>query len=130
MPTQVIWKYFTNKCHNMAYFLDANFNFSNKQCVLPSTLCMTGELWMSSFLWHQDIRVTNCQSSAMTFIFTQYYFCNSFRHRLIYFCPLPFSDYIVLKYYFQLAHIMTTFVFRCLNWTLWYRDCLILWCLF
>ena len=48
-----------------------------------STLCMTGELWPSRFIWHQDIRVTNCQSSAMSFIFTQYSFCNSFIHGLL-----------------------------------------------
>ena len=46
-----------------------------------ATLCMTGELWTSSFFWHQDIRVTQLQSSAMTFIFTQYFFCNSLRRR-------------------------------------------------
>ena len=38
---------------------------------------------MSRFVWHQYIRVTHCQSSAMSFIVTQYFFCNSFRHGLI-----------------------------------------------
>ena len=28
-------------------------------------------------------RVTHCQNSAMTFVFTRYSFCNSFRHGLI-----------------------------------------------
>ena len=67
------------------YFLDVIFNFSRSLCVLPSTLCMTGELWPGRFIWYQDIRVTHCQSSSMSCIFTQYSFCNSFRHSPI--CP-------------------------------------------
>ena len=62
------------------YFPNIICNFSKSLCVLPSTLCMTGELWPWRFIWHQDIRVTHCQSSAMSFIFAQYSFCNSFRH--------------------------------------------------
>ena len=65
------------------YFLDIIFNFSKNFCVLPSTLCMTEELWPRRLIWHQDIRVTHCQSRAMSFIFTQYSFCNSFIHGLI-----------------------------------------------
>ena len=76
MSTHVIWKYFTKNCGVI-------FNFSKMVCALPSTLCMTGELWPSRFIWHQDISVTHCQSSAMSFIFTQYSFCNSFRHGII-----------------------------------------------
>ena len=53
-------------------FLDVTFNFSKKICVFPSTLCMAGELWTSRFIWHQYIRVTQFQSSAMSFVFTQY----------------------------------------------------------
>ena len=34
------------------------------------------ELWPRGFIWHQYIRVTHCQSSAMSFIFTQYSFRN------------------------------------------------------
>ena len=78
MSTQVIWKYFTKKCQNKFDFRDIILNFSKMVCVLPSTLCITGEI-----IWHQDIRVTHCQCSAMSFIFTQYSFCNSFRHGLI-----------------------------------------------
>ena len=43
---------------------------------------MTGELW-TLFIWHQDIRVSHFQSSALSFIFTQYSFCNSFRNALL-----------------------------------------------
>ena len=32
---------------------------------------------------YPNIRVTYCQSSAMSFFFTQYSFCNSFRHGLL-----------------------------------------------
>ena len=68
------------KCLNKVDFQDVFFNSSKMSCVLPTTLCMTAELWPRRFIWHQDIRVTHCQSSAMSFIFTQYSFCNSFRH--------------------------------------------------
>ena len=71
------------KCQNKIDFPDVILNFSKMVCVLPSTLCMTGELWPRRFIWHQDIRVTHCQSSAMSFIFTQNSFCNSFRHCLL-----------------------------------------------
>ena len=71
------------KCQNKVDFWDIILNFSKMVCVLPSTLCMTGELWPRRFIWYQDIRVTHCQSSAMSYIFTQYSFCNSFRHGLI-----------------------------------------------
>ena len=83
MSTKVIWKYFTKKCQNKVDFPCVIFNFSKMVCVLPSTLCMTEELWPRRFIWHQDIRVTHCQSNAMSFIFTQYCFCNSFRHGLL-----------------------------------------------
>ena len=33
-------------------------------------LYMTGELWTSLFFWHQDIRVTYFQSSALSFVLT------------------------------------------------------------
>ena len=96
MSTHVIWKYFTKKCQNKIDFPDIILNFSKMVCVLPLTLCMTGELWPRRFIWHQDIRVTHCQSSAMSFIFTQYYFCNSFRQGLIgRFWP---SDKSITKY--------------------------------
>ena len=85
MSKQVIWKYFTKKCQNKVDFPDFIFNFSKMVCVLSSTLWMTGELWLRRFIWHQDIKVTHCQSSAMSFIFKQYSFRNSFRHGLI--CP-------------------------------------------
>ena len=62
------------------YFPNIICNFSKSLCVLPLTLCMTGELWPSRFIWRQDIRVTHRQSSAMSFIFAQYSFCKSFRH--------------------------------------------------
>ena len=32
------------KCQNKVDFLDVIFNFSKMVCVLPSTLCITGEL--------------------------------------------------------------------------------------
>ena len=44
---------------------------------------MTGELWPLRFIWHHDLTVTHCQSSTMIFVFTQYSFCNSFRHCLL-----------------------------------------------
>ena len=71
------------KCQNKVDFLDVIFNFSKIKCVSSSTLCMAEKLWTSRFIWHQDIRVTHYQSSAMSFIFTQYSFCNSFIHGLI-----------------------------------------------
>ena len=40
----------------MAYFQDAKLNFSDNNCGLPSTVCMTGEQQMSHIFWHQDIR--------------------------------------------------------------------------
>ena len=83
MSTQVIWKYFIKKGQNQVYFPGVIFNFFKSLRVLPSTLCMTGELWPSRLIWHQDIRVTHCQSSDMSFIFTQYSFCYSFRQGLI-----------------------------------------------
>ena len=51
---------------------------------MTSTLFLTEELWPLRFIWHHDLRVTHCQSSAMTFVFTQYSFCNSFRQGLLY----------------------------------------------
>ena len=57
---------------NMAFFLDSTFHFS-----------MTGELWMSCFFWHQDTRVTHCQSSVMSFVFMQYSFSPLIRHGLV-----------------------------------------------
>ena len=76
-------KYFTKKCQNKVEFPDIIIHFSKLLCVFPSTLCMTGELWPRPFIWHQDIRVTHYQSSNMPFIFTQYSFCNSFKHGLV-----------------------------------------------
>ena len=71
------------KCPNKVNFLDVIFNFSKILCGLPSTLCLTGELWPLLFIWHHDLRVNHCQSSAMTVVFTQYSFCNSFKHSLL-----------------------------------------------
>ena len=71
------------KCQNQVYFPDVIFNFSKSVCALPSTSCITGELSPSRFIWHQYIRVTHCQSSAISFLFTQYSFYNSFKHGLI-----------------------------------------------
>ena len=79
-------KHFRKKCPEKDDFPDVIFNFSKFSCGLPSTLCLTGELWPLRFIWHHDLRVTHCQSSAMTFIFTQYSFCNSFWHGLIFPC--------------------------------------------
>ena len=67
------------KCPNKVDFPGVIINFSKILCGLPSTLFLTGELWQLRFIWHHDLRVTHCQSSAMTFIFTQYSFCNPFR---------------------------------------------------
>ena len=73
-------KILNKKMSKKVDFPDDIFNFSNILCGLPSTLCLTGELWPLRFIWHHDLRVTHCQSSAMTFVFTQYSFCNSFWH--------------------------------------------------
>ena len=40
------------------------FNFSKILCGMPSTLCLTGELWPLRFIWHHDLRVTHWKSSA------------------------------------------------------------------
>ena len=53
MSTQVIWNYFTKKFPNKFDFRDVIFNFSKMLCVLPSSLCMTQELWPRRFIWHQ-----------------------------------------------------------------------------
>ena len=66
-----------------AFEKDVIFNFTKILCGSPLTLCLTGELWPLRYIWHHNLRVTHCQSSAMTFIFTQYSFCNSFRHGLL-----------------------------------------------
>ena len=71
------------KCPNKVNFPDIIFNISKILYGLSSTLCFTGELLPLWFIWHHDLRVTHCQSSAMTFVFTQYSFCNSFRHGLL-----------------------------------------------
>ena len=56
-------------------------SISQALCGLPSTLCLTGDLWhYSSFGSMIYIRVTYCQSSSLSFVSTQYSFCNSFRH--------------------------------------------------
>ena len=59
---------------------------------MNSPLCMFGDIWMSWFFWHQDIKVTHFQFSVMSFIFMQYAFCNSFRHGLI-----SLQTYITLR---------------------------------
>ena len=71
------------KMSNWGWFSRHYLYFSNILCGLPSTLFLTGELWPLRFIWHHDLRVTHFQSSAMTFVFTQYPFCNSFRQGLI-----------------------------------------------
>ena len=81
---KILHKKFPNKVD----FPDIIFNFSKILCGLPSTLCLTRELWPLRFIWHHDLRVIHCQSSAMSFIFTQYSFCNSFIHSLICGCYL------------------------------------------
>ena len=78
MKTQVTCKYFTKHVQIMCII----FNFSKILYSLPSTLCWTGELGPLRFIWHHDLRVTHYQSSAITFVFTQYSFCNSIRHGL------------------------------------------------
>ena len=50
---------------------------------MHSTLCMTRKLWTSRFIWHQDNMVPHVQSKALSFIFMQCSFCNSFRHGLV-----------------------------------------------
>ena len=65
MSTQVIWKYFNKILQNKVNFPDVILILSKILCVLPSILCMTGEQSPSQLIWHQDIRVTHCQSSAM-----------------------------------------------------------------
>ena len=71
------------KIPNKVDFPDVIIIFPKIWCGLPSTLFLTGELWLLRFIWHHDLRVTHCQSSAMTFVFMQYSFCNSFRQGLI-----------------------------------------------
>ena len=79
------------KLQNKVDFPDVIINFSKMVCVLPSTLWRTGDMW------HQDIRVTHCQSSAKNFIFTQYSFCNSFRHALLRHCIVKSVEYVQVK---------------------------------
>ena len=67
---------------------------SKYYCCLYSTLCMTGEIWMSCIYWHQYIRVNHCQSNVMISIFTQYSLCNSFRYGIFYQCiNVCFEDF-------------------------------------
>ena len=49
------------KCPNKVDLPVVIFNFSKILCGLPSTLCLTGELWPL-----RDHLVTHCQSRAMT----------------------------------------------------------------
>ena len=48
------------KCQNKVDFPDVIFNVSKMVCVMPSTLCMTGDLWPRWFIWHQDIHIVPC----------------------------------------------------------------------
>ena len=82
------------KSPNKVDFPDVIFNFSKILHSLPSTLCLTGELWLLRFIWHYDLKVTHRPSSAMTFVFTQYSFCNSFRHGLICWCILVYVHFL------------------------------------
>ena len=63
---KVLHNFFPNKVD----FPDDINNFSKNLCGLPSTFFLTGELWPLRFIWHYDLRVTHCQSSAKTFVFT------------------------------------------------------------
>ena len=74
---KILHKKFLNKVD----FQEIVFNFSKNVCVLPLTSCMTGELWPIWLIWHQNIKVTYCQSRVMSFIYS---FFNSVRHGLIY----------------------------------------------
>ena len=69
----------SQKISKYGWFSWCYLKFLQISCVLPSNLCMTGELWPSQFIWHQNFRVHHCQSS---FVFMQHSFCNSFRHCL------------------------------------------------
>ena len=73
-------------CSNKVDFQYVIFNFSKVSCGLV-------ELGPLRFIWHHDLRVTHCQSIAMfflfflfisfsSFFFTNYSFCNSFKHCL------------------------------------------------
>ena len=73
---------------------------------MPSTLFLTGELWPLQFIWHHDLRVTHCQSSAMTFVFTQYSFCSSFRQGLLQTIILIIIPYSYFKRIFKLSYAM------------------------
>ena len=77
-------KIFT-KCVKIRLIFDTLSSVSRKCYVF----CLQLYAWLESCdqegsFGTKIIRVTHCQSSAMSFIFTQYFFCNSFRH-----CHLP-----------------------------------------
>ena len=79
-------KILNKKCPSKVDFQDIIFNFSKLSHSLHSTWWLTGELGLLQFIWHHSLRVTNCQLSAMIFVFMQYSFCNSFIHCLICLC--------------------------------------------
>ena len=60
---------------DMLWYVEMGINnFYKSYWVFPSSLCITGELWMSHFFWHRDIKVTHWQPSELSFIITQYFF--------------------------------------------------------
>ena len=93
------------KCPNKVDFPDIIFNFSKMLWGLPSTLFLTGELWPLRFICDHDLRVAHCQSSAMTFVFTQYSFCNSFKQVL----KQYFNSFTIIKPTIRLAPIRSIF---------------------
>ena len=70
------------KMSKWSWFLRRFVQFLKKIMWFAFNLCLTGELWPLHFIRHHVLRVTHCQSSAMTFVFMQYSFCNSISHGL------------------------------------------------
>ena len=54
-----VLKILPKKMSKLCVFSRHYLYFSKSLCVLPSTLCTTGELWPRPFIWRKDIRVTH-----------------------------------------------------------------------
>ena len=67
--TQVIKKNCTINWQKMANFHDS-FIIYTWVFVLSWTLCKAGEQWISGFVWHQNIMVTQYQPRAVSFVLT------------------------------------------------------------
>ena len=77
-------KFKTNLQKKSVFFSDAITNLYKRLCVLSSTLCTAWEWWISCFLWHQNIMITQYLPRAMSFILTWQNLITLISHCLLY----------------------------------------------